>query len=470
MASAPSNENGSDNSNAVGGGGADGKVAVHKMELEDLDKTVFTITSGVLFIGIRAFAYPSILVKTRLQTDPRFQQVPSTINVYKEVVRADGFRGLFRGFAPSLLNTGLRQVYLLMYEEMRTQMKRFNDRYNWVPTDHVDLVRDSMSGFFASVAYQVISNPVDIVVQRMMVMPAPAPLQPGEKRTIMHRFPSLALTKQIYQADGLSAFYRGFVSSSMQYSLSSAIWWGTFAFCMDRLAPVPENERVKLPSSTFTSSSSSTTSTSSSSTSTVSSSSSSSSSSASHPPPLQHPAPTFGGVVVTTPEHEPPVNVHNLLHKPHHPSPATSSTPSTPTPTSTSTSTSPSLPSPSSSPSASSSSSSAPQPQMTLAQRAWAEHPWTAQHISAFAAGAASVAVTNPLDVCRTRLMVSSHRQDGQTFRTIFNRLIKEEGVGALMRGVVPRTIAFAPVSVMTMTVYQVSKLIGFSYKQGSSS
>lgn len=39
-----------------------------------------------------------------------------------------------------------------------------------------------------------------------------------------------------------------------------------------------------------------------------------------------------------------------------------------------------------------------------------------------------------------------------------------------LWRGVVPRTIAFAPVSVMTMSVYQLSKMIGFIAKHNNNS
>lgn len=514
-----------------GGGNSTGAVlgqpgrslSIHKMDMEELDKTVFTATSGVLFIAIRAFAYPSLLVKTRMQTDPYYVNTSSSLVVYKDIINTDGVRGLFRGFAPSLLNTGLRQIYLLLYERLRTDFKKLNDNLKVVPDQYVDITRDTLSGFFASVAYQVISNPVDIVVQRMMVQPSES-VQPVAPRSRFDAlFPSLALTREIYRQDGVSAFYRGFVSSTMQYSISSSVWWGTFAICMDLLAGEGTAEEMFGEKKKINSSQDTQQPPSYPSIGTKGDHDTHYSASLSPPPPphtnhlqyaqyqqphqpqqyplLQHQQQHPPQIIQHShPHHLPPPSPHRQYHhqpypqhqqhqqqqqQAHYPptmhsppqvvyqdheqktaiivppepslasriasifttsaSSASSSTPPTSTPSTSYISSSernPSdqnIPSPSSSPIVYDTSSLPPvapdsvwallplKPETAkLAQQAWSTHPWMAQHISAFAGGAASVAFTNPIDVCRTRLMVSARANDGMTFLSVYKQLMKE--------------------------------------------
>jgi len=387
------------------GGGGDDELLIHKMDLDSIDKTVFTTVSGVLFLGIRAFAYPSVLVKTLMQTDPKLAKETSSLRVYQHVVKQDGFRGLFRGFAPSLLNTGLRQIYLLMYERMRTDIKTLNDKYRIIQDNHIDLFRDSVSGFAASVVYQVISNPIDIVVQRMMVLnrqtiqsqylshlatqtgPPPRPwVRWGQ--ALSKAFPSVYLTRDIYKNEGIRAFYTGFVSSTLQYSLSSAIWWGTFTYAMDHLVPLLSQAKLTRHRKQE------------------------------EPDPIIQPTWLTRMRCWLNGTKAQPCRLSEL----------------------------------------------------PPSERVWREHPWAAQHLAAFSAGAASVMFTNPLDVIRTRLMVTSRAGDGATMRSVFRQTIRDDGWIGLFRGVVPRTIAFAPVSVMTMSVLQVSKLLGFAFMESPSS
>mgnify|MGYP002388376637 FL=1 len=93
------------------------------------------------------------------------------------------------------------------------------------------------------------------------------------------------------------------------------------------------------------------------------------------------------------------------------------------------------------------------------------EHPWWVQHLAAALAGVASIVLTNPVDVCRTRLMVLARRGDGLTMRVLLTRLLTEEGPRALMAGVVPRTLSYLPVSVAIMTAYQVSKVVALEVR-----
>jgi len=62
--------------------------------------------------------------------------------------------------------------------------------------------------------------------------------------------------------------------------------------------------------------------------------------------------------------------------------------------------------------------------------------------------------------------MVISRARDGLTARSVYRELVKAEGWGFLMRGVVPRAIGVVPSSVMTMAVYTYSKLLSIEVKK----
>jgi hypothetical protein len=93
-------------------------------------------------------------------------------------------------------------------------------------------------------------------------------------------------------------------------------------------------------------------------------------------------------------------------------------------------------------------------------------HSWTAQHIAAASSSLLSVILTQPLDVCRTRLMVSSRAGDGLTARSVMKALWREGGVKSLMTGLGPRITSVVPSSVLTMAVYQQAKLFSVESKQ----
>jgi hypothetical protein len=203
--------------------------------------------------------------------------------------------------------------------------------------------------------------PASAALRRRFGGPGPSPLSPW-------RFPSLALARDIYRADGVSAFYRGVISSALLFSTSSALWWGTFSSLMTALDPLADRWpwlRTSRESLRFLS----------------------------------------DGTALTPP---------------------------------------------------------------LLSERSvdlLADHPWWTQHFAAAVAGVASIALTNPIDVCRTRLMVLARRGDGLTMRVLFKRLLKEEGPRALMAGAVPRTLSYLPISMAIMTVYQVSKVVALEVR-----
>ncbi len=147
-------------------------TSIRDLDMRDIDEATFLICSGILFIGVRVIAYPSTLIKTRIQTDmeaARAGRTPRSLPILRSILQTEGIRGLFRGFAPSLIHTTLRQLYFWMYEHIRSMLKTANNVVAAIPPAYAEPIRDSIAGFGASFAYQAVCNPFDIVVQRLMV-------------------------------------------------------------------------------------------------------------------------------------------------------------------------------------------------------------------------------------------------------------------------------------------------------------
>jgi hypothetical protein len=92
-------------------------------------------------------------------------------------------------------------------------------------------------------------------------------------------------------------------------------------------------------------------------------------------------------------------------------------------------------------------------------------HPWFAQHCAAGISSWLSVVLTHPLDTARTKLMVLCRKDDGMTARGALVRTIREEGWRGLWCGLGARTLLVVPTSILTMGVYQMSKVFSVERK-----
>lgn len=75
------------------------------------------------------------------------------------------------------------------------------------------------------------------------------------------------------------------------------------------------------------------------------------------------------------------------------------------------------------------------------------------------AAGAVAAAVTNPLDVIKTRLQLVSDSRTATSYRQTVAGILHEEGIRGLTAGVVPRTVWMTLVTSLTFSFYEISRL-----------
>lgn len=184
---------------------------------DEIDKVRYYILGPAAFLGVRAAVYPSSLVKTRLQVQSRHRPVyRGTFDAFRQILRSEGPRGLYKGFGASTANVLTGNLYISVYEKSR---KAFRDH-----TPMGEKLANFAGGAFASLVSQTVVVPLDIVSQRMMLNN-----QGVDVRKTRERAKGLmAVAKEVYLREGLRGFYRGYFPSIVTYAPSSAIWWGSY--------------------------------------------------------------------------------------------------------------------------------------------------------------------------------------------------------------------------------------------------
>ena len=85
----------------------------------------------------------------------------------RSIVREEGFRGLWKGFGTNSLNLAVGQVYITIFEYLKTP--RVFGKHT--PEE----VRTALAACTAVMTAQTLANPIDILAQRLMVQRGDAP-------------------------------------------------------------------------------------------------------------------------------------------------------------------------------------------------------------------------------------------------------------------------------------------------------
>ncbi|XP_004069531.1 solute carrier family 25 member 44 isoform X1 [Oryzias latipes] len=213
------------------------KGPIQIIEWEDLDKRKFYSLGVFMTFTSRATAYPASLIRTRLQVQKGKAVYSGTFDAFLKILRAEGVRGLYRGFMVNSFTLLSGQAYVTTYELVR----KFVSHYSPSNT-----VKSLVGGGAASLVAQTITVPIDVVSQHLMIQgchsvsqlsrfkvkPKRVLAASKSKRTFGQAWD---LTVQIYAADGVKGFYRGYVASLLTYIPSSALWWPFYHFYAEQL-------------------------------------------------------------------------------------------------------------------------------------------------------------------------------------------------------------------------------------------
>lgn len=178
---------------------------------------------------VRTCLYPLSVLRARMQLQKQTTVYRSTWHAFTNIIKHEGFTGLYRGFWVTVPQIGTSFIYSTVYEKLRAVLQ-----YDY-GVQSVPLI-SCIAGGAAAFCSQVIFVPTDIVAQHMMIYNYADKFVSGNDKAIIDHLRSgqstgtlgIRTLKAVYRIDGLSGFYRGFFASSMVYVPTCLVFWPTY--------------------------------------------------------------------------------------------------------------------------------------------------------------------------------------------------------------------------------------------------
>ncbi|XP_016354682.1 solute carrier family 25 member 44-like [Sinocyclocheilus anshuiensis] len=215
------------------------KRNIQIIEWEDLDKRKFYSFGVFMTMAIRTTVYPATLIRTRLQVQKGKSLYTGTYDAFRKILRAEGLRGLYRGFMVTTFTLISGQAYITTYELVRKYVSNYSKD---------NTLKSLVAGGSASLVAQSITVPIDVISQQLMMQGQ------GEHLTRFKVKPTVGamhsvffgqtrdIIGQIFAVDGIRGFNRGYVASLLTYIPNSAVWWPFYHFYAEQLSKMaPSN-------------------------------------------------------------------------------------------------------------------------------------------------------------------------------------------------------------------------------------
>ncbi|XP_055533491.1 mitoferrin [Wyeomyia smithii] len=153
--------------------------------------------------------YPLDSVKTRMQSLTHMHAHDTIVSTMRDMVRAEGLLRPFRGVMAVVAGAGpAHALYFGAYEYSKEAIGRVSDRHQ---------INYMISAALATLVHDAVSNPADVVKQRLQMYNSPY-------RSIMH------CARVVYQTEGFRAFYRSYSTQLVMNIPYSAIQFPTYEF------------------------------------------------------------------------------------------------------------------------------------------------------------------------------------------------------------------------------------------------
>ncbi|XP_055627266.1 mitoferrin [Toxorhynchites rutilus septentrionalis] len=153
--------------------------------------------------------YPLDSVKTRMQSLTHVAMHDTIASTMRDMVRTEGLMRPFRGVGAVVAGAGpAHAFYFGAYEYSKEAIGRISDQHQ---------INYMVSAALATLLHDAISNPADVVKQRLQMYNSPY-------RSILH------CAQVVYQTEGLRAFYRSYSTQLVMNIPYSAIQFPTYEF------------------------------------------------------------------------------------------------------------------------------------------------------------------------------------------------------------------------------------------------
>lgn len=210
---------------------------VQTIEWDMMNKYKFYPLSCMSSFSIRCCLYPFTVIKTRIQIQKHSESYKGTYDAFTKIFKYEGMGGLYKGFWVNAFQIVSGIAYITTYENVRTLLHKKGIQDS--------ATRAMIGGACASLVGQTIIVPFDVISQHMMILGQIEgrgknkrvinPLNINLKKTGKVHVVQ-AITRAVYQHDGLRGFYRGYTASVAAYVPNSALWWTFYHFYQEQLA------------------------------------------------------------------------------------------------------------------------------------------------------------------------------------------------------------------------------------------
>jgi len=212
--------------------------AIRTIEWQMLDKRKFYPYSMMSSFTCRCFLYPLTLVRTRLQVQHKNALYSGTFDAFRQILRHEGYKGLYRGFWISCFQVVSGLAYVSTYEGVRYVLEK-----NGITNPKI---KSLAGGACASLVGQTIIVPFDVISQHLMILGQiskqgkAVSANPLAINTFERSKAQIAwdVTRTVYNRDGFRGFYRGYFASLANYVPSSAMWWTFYQVYQDIVSKV----------------------------------------------------------------------------------------------------------------------------------------------------------------------------------------------------------------------------------------
>ncbi|XP_068663762.1 uncharacterized protein [Aristolochia californica] len=185
---------------------------------ERLDKTRFHVIGAVLFTAQSALLHPIAVVKTRIQVAGGLAHMHS-FSVFKNILRYDGIRGIFRGFGTSAIGSLPGRVLVLSSLEVSKETVLKNTQDLDMPEASRIAVANGVAGMVSNLVSCFYYVPLDVICLRLMVQGLPGTTKCNGPYDII---------RKVLKVEGFRGLYRGFGITAVTQSPASALWWGVY--------------------------------------------------------------------------------------------------------------------------------------------------------------------------------------------------------------------------------------------------
>ncbi|KAL4887899.1 mitochondrial carrier domain-containing protein [Aspergillus ambiguus] len=187
--------------------------------LEALKDVVFGSAAGM---AGKVIEYPFDTVKVRLQSQPDHLPLryAGPLDCFRQSLRADGLRGLYRGISAPMAGAAIENSCLFWSYRIIQDLVRATYYAASPASDPLPFAALLLSGAASGSITSLVLTPVELIKCKMQVPLDAAPLTkpPGP----------LALIAAVFRQDGLLGFWRGQMGTLIRETGGGAAWFGGY--------------------------------------------------------------------------------------------------------------------------------------------------------------------------------------------------------------------------------------------------